>query len=189
MKLKFCILFILTSIITFAQDLTSLKNDAQKVYDLTIEKKYDKVLDYTYPKLFEIIPRKEMLEVLNNMLDNEEMTMTIEEVSPNFTFSQVMKINSGTYYVIEHNNKMTMKFKQELGEGKEMIIEYMRESMPNYQITFDEKTEIITLDGKAKMIAISDELTNGIWKFLNYNGDSPMMEQVLGKDILEKLGL
>lgn len=189
MKYKFLLLFLLTSVVTFAQDLTSLKNDAQKVFDFTIAKNYDATLDYTYPKVFDIIPREQMLEVLNNMLDNESMSITIENVRPDFTFSNELVINKAKYYVIEHNNRMIMKFKTELGEEKDAMLEYLTQSMPSYKVSFDEKTKSFIVDGKAKIIAISDEITKGTWKFLNYNGDSPMMEQVLGKEVLEKLGL
>ena len=84
---------------------------------------------------------------------------------------------------------MSMKFDEELGDSKEMFLGLVQASMKNYTVTMDEKTEIITLDGKAKMIAISDKLTNGTWKYINYNGDSPMMEKVLSKEVLKKLGL
>ena len=61
--------------------------------------------------------------------------------------------------------------------------------MTGYKVTLDEKKEVFTVDGKAKIIAISDKLTNGIWKYVNYNGESPMMEKVLGIEVLQKLGL
>lgn len=189
MKLKFFLLFLLTSVVTFAQDLTSLKNDAQKVFDYTIAKNYEATLDYTYPKIFEIISREKMLEALIGMLDNETMTITIENVRPDFTFSNEIIIDNAKYYVIEHNNKMTMKFKEELGEEKDFMLEYLTQSMPNYKVSFDEKNQVFIVDGKAKIIAISDDVTKGTWKFINFNGESPMLKQVLGETVLEKLEL
>ncbi len=189
MKIKFTILFILTTFLGFSQDLESMKIEVQKIYDLTIEKKYDLILESTYPKVFEIIPKKEFGEIMKEALNPKGMTIAIVKVNPEFTFEDFIIIGEAKYCIIEHNNKMTMKFDEELGESKEMFLEFVKASMTNYTVTLDEKTETFTLEGKAKMIAISDKLTNGTWKYINYNGESPMMEKVLGKEVLEKLGL
>lgn len=189
MKIKITILFLLASIFGFSQNLESMKIEVQKIYDLTIEKKYDILIESTYPKVFEIVPKKQFVELLKNALNPEGMTITLEKVNPEFTFDDFITIGEAKYCIIEHNNKMTMKFDEELGDSKEMFLGLVKASMKNYTVTIDDKTELITLDGKAKMIAISDKLTNGTWKYLNYNGESPMMEKVLGKEILEKLGL
>jgi hypothetical protein len=189
MKIKITILFVLASVLGFSQTLESMKVDVQKIYELTIEKKFDIVLESTYPKIFEVVPKKAMKEAMNSMFDNEQMTITIEQVNPEFTFGEILIIKGAKYCIIEHNNKMTMKFKVELGEGKEFILKSLNESMTGYKVTLDEKTEVFTVNGKAKMIAISDKFTNGSWKYVNYNGESPMMEQILGKEVLQKLGL
>jgi hypothetical protein len=189
MKIKVAILFVLVSFFGFSQSLESMKIEVQKIYDLTIEKKFDIVLESTYPKIFEVVPKKAMKEAMNSMFDNEQMTLTIEKVNPDFTFGEILIIQGSKYCIIEHNNKMTMKFKEELGEGKEFILTSLNESMTGYKVTLNEKTEVFTVNGKAKMIAISDEFTNGSWKYVNYNGESPMMEKVLGKEVLQKLGL
>lgn len=189
MKLKFTLLFILTSLIGFSQDLETMKKDIQKIYDLTVEQNYDLLFESTYPKIFEIIPKEELKKVMKQIFDNDEMKITLEKVNPNFTFSEIYTIKNGKYCVIEHNNKMTMKFKEELGDSKNMILVSLQESMVDYTVTIDEKTETFIIDGKAKMIAISDDLTKGTWKFINYNGESPMMKQVLSDEVLTKLGL
>lgn len=189
MKIKFTILFFLVTFLGFAQNLESMKIEVQKIYDLTIAKKYDVVLESTYPKIFDIVSKKEMLEIMTQMFDSQNMTLTIEKVNPEFTFSEIITIEDGKYCLVEHKNKMTMKFKEELGDNKNQILEYLKQSMTDYSVTLDEKTETFILNGKAKMIAISDKLTNGSWKYINFNGDSPMMKQVLEPKVLEKLGL
>ena len=45
MKIKVTILFVLASVLGFSQTLESMKIEVQKIYDLTIEKKYDIVLE------------------------------------------------------------------------------------------------------------------------------------------------
>lgn len=189
MKIKVTILFLLASVFGFSQTLESMKIEVQKIYNLTIEKKYDIVLESTYPKVFEIAPKSDMIAAMNQMFDNEQMKITIEKVNPEFTFSEILSIEGAKYCIVEHKNRMTMKFKEALGENKEFILANLKENMTDYTVTLDEKTEVFTVDGKAKMIAISDKLTNGTWKYINYNGESPMMQQVLGKEVLEKLGL
>ena len=189
MKIKVTILFLLFSVFGFSQDLESMKIEVQKLYDLTIEKKYDFIIESTYPKVFEIIPKEQFLKLIKDALKPEGMTISIEKVDPKFTFEDIIIIGESKYCIIEHNNKMLMKFDEELGDSKEMFLGLVKASMKNYNVTLDEKTEIITLDGKAKMIAISDKSTNGTWKYINYNGESPMMEKILSKEVLQKLGL
>lgn len=189
MKTKFTIVLLLVSFLGFSQTLESMKTEVQKVYDLTIAKKYDIVIESTYPKVFEIVAKKDMLEAMNQMFDNENMTLTIEKVDPKFTFSEITTIEGAKYCIVEHNNKMTMKFKQDLSDTKNDVLNYLQQSMKGYTVTLDEKSDTFIIDGKAKMIAISDKLTNGTWKYLNYNGESPMMKQVLGATVIEKLKL
>ena len=93
MKIKITILFLLAYVFSFSQTLETMKVEVQKIYDLTIEKKYDLVLESTYPKIFEIVSKQAMKEAMNKMFDNEQMTLTIEKVNPNFTFAEILIIN------------------------------------------------------------------------------------------------
>ncbi|MES2864041.1 MAG: hypothetical protein V4666_07980 [Bacteroidota bacterium] len=189
MKIKLTILLLLTSFLNFGQDLNEMKKDVLKMQTLTIAKKYAATLDYTHPKVFELASKEQLIEVMNNIFDNDLMTITMVDVAPNYTYSDIITASKGKYCVIEYNSEMNIEFKEDITETKEIMIESLQNNMKNYNITFDEKLNTINASGKAQIIAISDELTNGSWKFINYDEESPMMEKVLSKEILKQLGL
>jgi spore cortex formation protein SpoVR/YcgB (stage V sporulation) len=49
-----------------AQDMKALQTDALRMYKNTTAGKYEALLADTYPKIFELVPKEKMLEVLKS---------------------------------------------------------------------------------------------------------------------------
>lgn len=190
MKKSITLFLVLTSyFFGFAQDLNSLKNEAEKMYETAITLDLDKILDQTYPKVFEIASREQMKDVLNDAFNNEAMTIKMVKTDPKFTFGEIKKIENQTFCVFEHENKMTMAFKEDMGESAEMMLEMIKESMGASEATYDDKTFTFTIQKRVKVLAVSDELTKNTWKFVNIEKDGSLIQMLFDETILKQLGL
>jgi hypothetical protein len=82
MKLKkIALLLLLISQVTVGQDLNSLKIEAQKVYEATTILDFDQIIDGTYPKVFEIVSKEQMKQILISTFNgNDEMKIKLLNV-------------------------------------------------------------------------------------------------------------
>lgn len=190
MKKTISLFLVLVSFVFgFAQNLKALQTDAQMMYDNAITLDLDKILDQTYPKVFEIASKEQMKDVMNEAFNNEAMTIKMVKTDPKFTFGEIKKIGNQTFCVFEHENKMTMTFKEDMGETAEMMLEMIKENMGASEAAYDEKTFTFTIQKRAKVLAVSDELTNNTWKFVNIEKDGSLIQMLFDETITKQLGL
>lgn len=183
-----CILF---TTISFSQDLNALKAEIQKTYDATIALNYDKILDYTYPKLYKLVPRDKMKEALIATFNGtDEMKVKILAVDPNFNYGEIKTIDDQKICLVKHNLSMEITLNETLEEEDvEMMIDLLKSSMETEDITFDKKKTTFKINKIATMIAISDELTKNQWRFLNKDKENKLMAMLLNKKVVKELGL
>ena len=183
-----CILF---TTISFSQDLNALKADIQKTYDATIALNYDKILDYTYPKLYKLVPRDKMKEALIATFNGtDEMKVKILAVDPNFNYGEIKTIDDQKICLVKHNLSMEITLNETLEEEDvEMMFDLLKSSMETEDITFDKKKTTFKINKIATMIAISDELTKNQWRFLNKDKENKLMAMLLNKKVVKELGL
>ena len=183
-----CILF---TTISFSQDLNALKAEIQKTYDATIALNYDKILDYTYPKLYKLVPRDKMKEALIATFNGtDEMKVKILAVDPNFNYGEIKTIDDQKICLVKHNLSMEITLNETLEEEDvEMMIDLLKSNMETEDITFDKKKTTFKINKIATMIAISDELTKNQWRFLNKDKENKLMAMLLNKKVVKELGL
>lgn len=191
MKKLFLILAFLATSIGFSQTLQSLKADTQKMYEASYNMNYDEVTSFTYPKVFELIPKEKMLEILEQTFNNESMRVRLVTVDPKFVYSEIQKIENKNVAIVNYNNAMRIIFEQKMteDEGTKMLENFKNSG--NYTVTkFEKERNAVYLEGPATMIAVADETTKNEWKFLNYEkGQSQMANEVLGESLISKLKL
>lgn len=189
MKQLFFILALTFSLTIAAQDRKALETDAARFYKNTTTGKYEALIADTYPKIFELIPKEKMMEGLKAMLKGDGYIMDILEEPANFEFGEIKQINGGSYCIIKHGLVMKMSFIEPLSgiEAKEML-KSLKTSMKTEDVTFNPKFNSFTIKQKADIIAISDSLTKGKWKFLNRAGHG-LMVKVLGEEVCRELAL
>lgn len=172
-----------------AQDMKSLQTDALRVYKNTTAGKYEALLADTYPKIFELVPKEKMLEVLKSTLKGNGYVLDILDTAPNFKFNEVKTVNGGFYTVVEHDLLIKMTFTEPLKgiEAKEMI-KNLKASMKTDDVTFNPAFNSFTIKKRADILAISNSVTGGKWKFLNRTSPA-MMKKVLGEEVCKALGI
>ena len=187
-SLFIAIAFFLTLTLS-AQTQKELETNVTQMYNNTVKGNYESLLELTYPKIFDIVPKAQMLEVLKNMINGDGYTMMIIDTAPNFVYGPIKKIGTGSYCMIKHDLKMKMIFTERLTaeEGKQMI-ETFKAGMKTDDVNFDATENSITLKKQAEVIAVADALTQNKWMFLNRSGN-PLMAKIFDAKVMKELGL
>jgi hypothetical protein len=189
MKFKFTLLITLLSIIGFAQDLASLKSESQKMLDYSISLDFEKMMDFTYPKVFDIASKDQMLEMMTNMFENDQMSIKLEKIDPKFSFGEIKKIDKQVFCKFSHDNKMKLSFKTDIAGSEEMIVDMLKENTGASDVTYDDKTKSFYATLRVDVLAVADDSTKNIWKFITLEKDKAMLSMLLSEDIIKQLGL
>ena len=189
MKFKFTLIITLLSIIGFAQDLASLKSESQKMFDASLTLDFEKMLDFTYPKVFDIAPKDQMLEMMTNTFENDQMSIKLEKIDPKFSFGEIQKIDKQVFCKFSHDNKMKLIFKNDIAGSEEMIVDMLKENTGASDVSYDDKTKSFNATLRVNVLAIADDLTKNNWKFITLEKDKAMLNMLLSEDIIKQLGL
>lgn len=193
MKLKTIFLFLLLAAQqSYSQDLDSLKERTQNVYQYTINLDYDKLLETSYQKLFEIVPKDEVRQILvTTFSGNNEMKIKIINIPPNFKFGKIKKVEDHTFCFIDYDIAMEFEIVGQQfnkSEGIE-IAGNMKKQMDAKEVTFNEESNTFKILKRSDMIAIWDDSTNNQWQFLNRDKDNVLAKYLFSKKVISELGL
>lgn len=175
MKNILLVAFVLISSLTFAQDKKSLEERAQAVYTATTNSSgdYAAVTEYTYPRVFDIVPKETLIKVMNSVLNSPEVKIEMLNVKPDFSYGTIQKIDGAYYCLIDHNLGMKMTFNQDIpSEQGEMIKDQIKTAMEAENVVFNDEENSFTIQKQATMLAIADSHTNNQWYFLNLGDKS-----------------
>ena len=170
-----------------AQEDPMLAKRVKEILIFTQQKKTEKILDYTYPKLFTIVTRSQMKEALDGMYDTDEFTTDLDSL---FTIKiyPVFTVEGKQYCRIVHNMVMHMNFKEQAdttGEESEvdLLLGLMGDKYDKENVRFDKKSNSLIIKTTPDMIAVKE---NNIWYFANYSEDNPAMIDLLFSKAVQK---
>lgn len=152
-------------------------------------KDLDRVMDYTYPKLFTLVSREQMLEVMKSTFENEEMTIAMDSLKLLKTWP-MLELPEGSFVQMEYSMLMRMQFKQMdstfTPDKMETISSLLEMKYGAGNTRYDSVTRQILIHINSPLLAIKDELSPQ-WTFLNFLKDDPIAPMLLSQDILDKL--
>src|SRR5689334_7142355 len=108
-KIIVFLLFVFGNLLVEGQQDTSLINRLNAVLRFTKLKQLDKVLDYTYPKVFTLIPRDQFSELIKGLYDTDDFSSVLDSVKLDTVFA-IVKINDARYAIARHSMLMKMKY-------------------------------------------------------------------------------
>lgn len=185
--LLFAFIFFQTFLVT-AQDMTSLKTEALKSYKASVNMNFDDIFETTYPKVFEIIPQDQMKTMFGQMMENEQFSIKLVEVEPDFSFGEIKKIEDKSFCFVDYNNVMIMKFKAPM-EDADSMVGIFKSSMEADKVTYDKASNSFRIEMRSTLIAVADDATNNKWKFLNKDKENKMFSMIFNEKIVKALGL
>lgn len=182
--------FVFFGIIVNAQQDTSLVSRVNEMLKLTQSKDIEKVMDYTYPKLFTIVPKETLITAMKSAYDTEEFTMEFDSVKIHTLFP-VFVINDTSYVKVKHTMLMKMQYKEPYDtadkESREFMISLMQEKFGKGNVRFDPVANSLNIFMIPDMVGIKTKTS--IWTFANLDDDNPaMLNMLFSKQVLDKLG-
>lgn len=147
-----------------------------------------KVIDYSYPKLFEIVPRETIIESMQQTFDNDEMKIGMDSLAVN-KIHPLFALNAGLYARVEYSMVMRIKFKQAEEQEEEKVASMLQSFRSMYgseNVWYDKKEKRLNIFQKTSMAALKDEPKEK-WTFVNIKKDDPLMTRLLDKTLIEKL--
>lgn len=152
---------------------------------------FEKVMDYTYPKLFTLAPRAQLVKAMKDAFNNEEVKVELDSLRIDTVFS-VFKIGDGSYAKVRYTMNMLMDFgvaKDSSGSDdkkSDYILQSITAKYGAENVSADEKTGVITIRNTSDMVAVKDEYAKE-WSFVNLNKEDPMINKLFSKEVLDKL--
>lgn len=180
------LVLITSTTVTHAQQDTALSRRLQEILGYTQLSEIDKILDYTYPKIFTLATRDQMKEQLLAALDNEEFTTTLDSIRVKTIFP-VFSSGKGRYAKISHTMIMRMKFKSAPDStNEELFTQLMGMQFGKENIRFSRAEGVLHVNMLSYLVAIKDEFANE-WSFVNYDEESSIVPMLFSKEVVEKL--
>ncbi len=159
---------------------------------LNDEMNLEKIMDYIYPKLFDIAPRNEILKAMKDGFDNAEVKVELDSMKVDKIYP-VFEMDKGSYAKITYSMVMLMNFKNSKDSAaasdnsqNEFIKASIAEKYGEENVTMDEATGVIRIRTASPMVAVKDESAKE-WCFVNLNDDDPMINKLFSKEVLDKL--
>lgn len=167
-------------------ELDVLAND---MFEKTNQRDFDALIDMTYPAVFDLVPKDMMVTMFKSMFEgNYEMSIDLPEQKPEYTLTDTFKSEDSKteYAFMNYDMEMSMTFKnQEFDkEGQEMMVNMMK--VQGMDASFENPSKVNVNAPDRLVIFLKDEKTNGEWKMVNYDPNSPLFVQILPVKIIEK---
>lgn len=165
--------------------------DTFAVYrDLTIAKKYDRIMDYIYPKLFELVGREQLVELFRG-LDDESMSISFVDLRID-SISERFVQGDEQFVLVYHGGTMTVRPGAEMAADTASLSllrsvyeqQYGTENVRLSQSKAAAPTLTIQLKKTLFAIAPTDSRR---WRFLENNRDNPaLLEFLLPKAVINR---
>lgn len=186
------ILFIMISTLSMAQNneatLNHLDQIAKKMFVDMNNRDFDAILDMTHPKVYDIIPKEQMKNMLKMMFEGtEEFSIDIPKVIPEYKVSNIFKGNQNNleYAFISYDMKMKMTFKnQEFDDDAKDMMKGIMQSK-GMDVKFISNNTLDIMMNNRMTIILKEDATSNKWVMLNYDPDSPIFYKALSSDLLE----
>ncbi|MCG2611115.1 hypothetical protein LZZ90_06315 [Flavobacterium sp. SM15] len=192
MRLKITFLLLLFSGVVLAQNLDDLKKDTKTLYEATYNMAFETILDYTHPTVFKLVKREDMYTMLDTAFQNDAYRLRYVYTTPHFSYSEISSFNNSHYCVITYENAMRITYenKIESEESQKKIMATLQKNFPDASIRFEKDRNAFYIVKNDKLLAISDDETNGKWKFMNVNPNyKELLEAVITENVRKQLGL
>jgi hypothetical protein len=169
-----------------AQQDPKLMTRIDSMMKVTQASNFEKLLDYTYPRLFTLVPREQLIEAMKNGLDTEEFSTTMDSVILTKVYP-VFSLEGGQYAKLKHTMLIRMKFKQTLSKEQfTSVVPSMEEVFGKGNVRLDQANNTVVIFKLAEMVAIKDEYAKE-WSFVTYNENDETVALLFSKDLIEKL--
>lgn len=190
-SMKTCVitaLFLVLGFVSHSQKDTAIVNRINAMLNFTKAKEYEKLMDYTYSKLFDIAPKDVLIESMKESFDTDEFSIELDSMKIDTIFP-VFIINDTSYVVAKHTMLMRMKYTEPFdtanSESTKILVSLMEPKFGAGNVRFDAINNSMNIYLKPIVVGIKEK-PSSLWTFVNLNDDNPAMLEMLFSDPVRK---
>lgn len=181
-------------VIGFAQDYKKeIETEFMEYVNLLVDMEFEKSMDYILPEFFEIIPKSQMIVLMEQTFNNP--SIEIELKNPRIIKTDDSQKIDGKYYsLLTYSNQMNIKIlgdEEETEDDKKVRINLTKVSFENTfgsdHVIYNEETGFFEIQTEKDVYAISDN-GEADWKFLTLEKtQKAILEKLLPEKLTKKL--
>jgi len=186
----FISLVLLLQITLSAQVDQRLKERLDSTLMATKAMDFERVMDFTYPKLFTIVPREQLLNMMKEAFQANEFQISLDSLEI-IRINPVFTTEEGQFSLIRHKMTMFMKINPAELEGdstesRHMIAEMIKMQFGDDNVVYEKETQTLKIKILADMVAVKDNYAPE-WCFVNFKNDDELSSLLFSKSVLDKL--
>lgn len=195
MKKVLCVLLFFCAYVCFSQSSKeNIKSDFNTYMHLTINKEFDKSIEYVVEDFFEIIPKEQMIKAFEQIYNNPKIEFKIGN-SKIISIGVIEKIEEKYYAIIRYLSPMEMKIKpdnpkesaKEKEERLNMIEAAFARQFGAKNVTYNKETDFFEVTATKQACSVSKNGQND-WKFVMLDKRRRyILEKFLPKKILDQI--
>ena len=167
----------------------SLQTRLDEFMKVNDEMNFEKIMDYTYPKLFTIVPRTQLMETIKEGFDNKDFKIELDSLRVDSLYP-VFQSGKGSYAKIRYSMVMLFYSKDTSSVEKDSSLEMIRQSLATKygeeNVILNEAAKLIRIRISSPMAAVKDEYAKE-WSFVNLNTEDDFIKKLFDKEVLDKL--
>lgn len=192
------ILLMLVSNLTFGQTDETFKENLNKDFieynDFILNQEFEKSMDYMLPEFFEIIPKNQMILLMQQIYNNPDLEFQADKPK-DIVYGELNKIEERYYSEITYSYDIKMKFKnleesedEEQNDLKKNLLKLtLEKTFGSGNVIFNQETEFYEIHSIKNAFGVSQ---NGMtdWKFVVIEPKQKfILEKILPKELTEKI--
>jgi hypothetical protein len=172
MKKILFLFFLLVSLCTYSQTTdTTLNKRLAEYMSYSKDMNIDKLLDYMYPRLFELAPKEQLKQALENAYNNAEIEIKLDSLAMGNVLP-ISKFSRGAFTKFSYTVKMRMKLMtKEMEESTDMILQSFKSSFGEENVSYDETAKFFWVYQTKDGIAIKDSYSKNTWTMIGLEKD------------------
>lgn len=158
-----------------------LANYIQWSKDLKIEP----LLDYMYPRIFEIAKKEQLKEVLENAYNNPDLETKIDSLSLGEVLP-ISKFSKGSFTRFSYYVKLSMKpVSDKYKDQTDLLLQSFKTSFGENNVILDEATNTFWVTQTKDGLAIKDNFSKNLWTMIGLE-NNPGINYILPAEIKKK---
>ena len=193
-KNSLTIILLTVCTIGIAQDYKkNIESEFTEYLNSIVNMEFEKSMEYITPEFFEIVPKSQMLKLMEQTFNNP--TMEFEIKNPKIlSVNDFQKIENKYYSLLTYSNQLNMKMNSEEEETEDeskmrinMTKLSLEQTFGSENVKYNERTDFFQIQSQKDAYAISE---NGKteWKFIVIEKEQKMiLDKILPKELAEKI--
>ena len=171
----------------------TIRTNFNDYLNFIVNKQFDRSMDYLSPSFFEIFPRVQMVQMMEQTFNNPDLLINLKDPKI-LRVDDAQKIDGSYYAMLTYSNVMEMKMlgnTDETDEAKEQRISMTRMSFNQTfgtdNVSYDQETDLFKIYSQKDVYAISENGSSD-WKFVVVEkAQKPILERLLPGELIDKL--